>query len=565
MDRLNRYFRFFLSTVLLLFSMYISATVNLNNQVLAVEKAVNTKNFPVTLDNKTLFSFNSNIPGIPPKARAERITKTLEKIANDYSVDSNSIEAINAEGNVVIFSKDEWIMTVTPGDAKIAKETIESLAQSYLKKIQDSIDQYREKRSPEQKLLGIIKTFISTVAFLMILGFINFIFPKIHKYTHTYKVLLFKPLRIQNWQILSAEKQAELFWKLLQTIRLLLILVLLYIYIPLVLSFFPATERFSRSAFESFHSSLELTWTSFIKYLPNLFHILIICVFTYYVVRLSYAVFQALEKGILVIPGFYRDWAKPTYKLTSFLIWAIGTAIAFPYLPGFNSPAFQGVSIVLGAIVTFGGASTISNIFGGFVTIYTRAFQLGDMITIGEYSGVVIEKSILSTRICTPNNEIITIPNSTIVASSIKNFSASSRDMNRPLILHTTVTLGYDLPWRKIHQALISAALATNDILQDPTPVVWQTSLDDFYVSYELRVHTNKPLNFKIIYAQLHQNIQDKCNEVGIEIMSPHYSALRDGNQTTIPSNYLDKNYQVPGFNIKQIINDAEDRDLHSQ
>ena len=565
MDRLNRYFRFFLSTILLLFSMHISATVYLNNQVLAVEKTPNTKNFPVTLDNKTLFSFSSNIPGIPPKARAERITKTLEKIANDYSVDLNSIEAINAEGNVVIFSKDEWIMSVTPGDAKIAKEPIESLAQSYLKKIQDSIDQYREKRSPEQKLLGIIKTFISTVAFLIIFGFINFIFPRIHKYTHRYKVLLFQPLRIQNWQILSAEQQAELFWKLLQTIRLLLILVLLYIYIPLVLSFFPATERFSRHAFESFHSSWELTWTSFIKYLPNLFHILIICVFTYYIVRLSYAVFQALEKGILVIPGFYRDWAKPTYKLTSFLIWAIGMAIAFPYLPGFNSPAFQGVSIVLGAIVTFGGASTISNIFGGFVTIYTRAFQLGDMITIGEYSGVVIEKSILSTRICTPNNEIITIPNSTIVASSIKNFSASLRDMNRPLILHTTVTLGYDLPWRKIHQALISAALATNDILQDPTPVVWQTSLDDFYVSYELRVHTNKPLNFKIIYAQLHQNIQDKCNEVGIEIMSPHYSALRDGNQTTIPSNYLDKNYQVPGFNIKQIINDAEDRDLHSQ
>jgi small-conductance mechanosensitive channel len=120
-----------------------------------------------------------------------------------------------------------------------------------------------------------------------------------------------------------------------------------------------------------------------------------------------------------------------------------------------------------------------------------------------------------------------------------------------PLVLHTTVTLGYDLPWRKVHQALISAALATDDILQNPAPVVWQTSLDDFYVSYELRAYTDKPLKFKIIYTELHQNIQDKCNEVGIEIMSPHYSALRDGNQTTIPVSYLDKNYQAPGFKIE--------------
>jgi small-conductance mechanosensitive channel len=296
---------------------------------------------------------------------------------------------------------------------------------------------------------------------------------------------------------------------------------------------------------------LQLTWANLIKYLPNLFNILIVCVLTYYFIRLSNALFKALENGSLVLPGFYRDWARPTYKLTAFLIWALAAAIIFPYLPGFNSPAFQGISLLVGAIITFGGASTISNIFGGFVTIYTRAFQLGDRITVAEFTGVVIEKSILSTRICTINNEIVTIPNSSIVASSIKNFSASLRDIQQPLILTTTVTLGYDLPWRLIHQTLIEAALATQEILADPPPTIWQKSLDDFYVSYELRCCTKFPSHFKEIYTELHANIQDKCNQAGIEIMSPSYTSLRDGNQTTIPTNYLDKAYRSAKFNVE--------------
>jgi len=551
MNKFKKHLKLFISTVLIILGVYSSTTISINNQVLASEKTITNQTFPVSLDGRTLFSFSSNVTGIPPKTRAQRVSKSIEKIAEDFNIDLNDIEAIETEGGILISSKDEWIMSVTSGDAKAAKVSTENLATNYLKKIKEAISQYRDKRSPERTLTGIADTILSTVVVLIILGLINYIFPKIHEYSDRYRVVFFKPLTIQNWQILSADQQAELFWKTLKIIRWLIILGIFYIYIPLVLSFFPSTERFGKHVFDSFYSSLQSTWVNLIKYLPNLFNILIVCVLTYYFIRLSNALFKALENGSLVLPGFYRDWARPTYKLTAFLIWALAAAIIFPYLPGFNSPAFQGVSILLGAIVTFGGASTISNIFGGFVTIYTRAFQIGDRITIGEYSGVVIEKSILSTRICTLNNEIVTIPNSTIVASSITNFSASLRDISMPLVLHTTVTLGYDLSWRKIHQALISAALATDDILQDPAPVVWQTSLDDFYVSYELRAYTDKPLKFKIIYTELHQNIQDKCNEVGIEIMSPHYSALRDGNQTTIPVSYLDKNYQAPGFKIE--------------
>jgi small-conductance mechanosensitive channel len=120
------------------------------------------------------------------------------------------------------------------------------------------------------------------------------------------------------------------------------------------------------------------------------------------------------------------------------------------------------------------------------------------------------------------------------------------------VIFHTVATIGYNAPWRKVHDLLISAALETEDILHDPPPFVLQTALNDFYVSYELNAYTAKPRNMQNIYSVLHQNIQDRFNEAGVEINSPHYASLRDGNETTIPQNYLQQNYKRPAFEFHQ-------------
>ncbi len=268
----------------------------------------------------------------------------------------------------------------------------------------------------------------------------------------------------------------------------------------------------------------------------------------YYLIRFCRLFFSAIDSGTLRIPGFYEEWSEPTYKLTIILIVAIAAVLAFPYIPGFDSPSFRGLSLLFGALITLGGASAVANVIGGYIIIYTRGFQIGDRVKLGEYIGVVLEKTVLSTRIRTPNNEIITIPNSTMLTSSIVNYTATLRDVKEPLILNTTITLGYDVPWRKVHQTLIDAARATSDIVDEPAPFVLQTSLDDFYVSYELRAYTNNTTQIKRVYSELHQSIQDKCNEVDIEIMSPHYSAMRDGHQSTIPENYLPGNYVPPAF-----------------
>jgi small-conductance mechanosensitive channel len=179
-----------------------------------------------------------------------------------------------------------------------------------------------------------------------------------------------------------------------------------------------------------------------------------------------------------------------------------------------------------------------------------RAFQIGDFVKIGDDLGEVLERTLLVTRIRTQKNEVITIPNGTVLGGVVMNYSAEGR--KRGVIFHSVVTIGYSAPWRQVHELLISAALETSDILQDPAPFVLQTALNDFYVSYELNAYTTKPMNMLHIYSMLHQNIQDKFNQAGVEINSPHYMSLRDGNETTIPQNDLSKGYEHPVFEFQR-------------
>lgn len=178
----------------------------------------------------------------------------------------------------------------------------------------------------------------------------------------------------------------------------------------------------------------------------------------------------------------------------------------------------------------------------GVVLTYTRAFKVGDRVKISDAVGDVVENNLLITRIRTIKNVDITVPNAMVLASHITNYSSSA--LEHGLILHTTVTIGYDAPWRQVHELLISAACATENILELPAPFVLQTSLDDFYVSYQINAFTNTPAVMARTYSVLHQNIQEKFNAAGVEIMSPHYSSLRDGSMITTPEPYLPEAYK---------------------
>ena len=237
-----------------------------------------------------------------------------------------------------------------------------------------------------------------------------------------------------------------------------------------------------------------------------------------------------LQRGSLKIPGFYVDWANPTYQIIRILVLAFMVIVIFPYLTWFQfSQVFKGVSVFLGVLFTFGSAGALGNIVSGIVLTYMRAYRIGDRVKIGDAFGDVIEKSLLVTKIKTIKNEIVSIPNSSVMSSHTTNFSAEAIEYG--LILHTSVTIGYDTPWRQIHELLIKAALATDLIDKDPAPFVFQERLDDFYVSYQINAYTRIANKQHVTYSLLHQNIQDVFNEAGVEIMSSHYSNIRDGNK----------------------------------
>lgn len=513
------------------------------------------KAFPVMLDGKILFSVIS-ARGISAKERAEQISQRIETIAQDWEIPVDSLQILSLTESQVLYAQADntapiSIILLQKSDAEFSGKSLNELSERYLIILQDAISQYRQLRSTRNQTLAILYTAISTIILLAFLIIQNKIFPIIYAQIKILENTRFRAIRFQNFELISPKDLANFWLRFFKLLRWSVICFAFYLYFVWILGFFPATKQWADEQAEIIFKEFKNIGQAVISYTDELIVIAITIFISYYLIRLFKRLFNAIAVGRLSLPGFYREWAEPTYKLVVLLIIALAGAIIFPYLPGADSPSFRGISIFIGALVTLGSAGAISNLVGGVILIYTRAFEIGDRIEIGEVIGDVMEKTILSTRICTVDNEIITIPNSSIINSNIKNYSATLRDLNQALILHTTITLGYDIPWRKVQKVLIEAARSTSDILDNPVPFVWPISLDDFYVSYQLKAYTNNPSRLGEIYAHLHQNILDKCNEAGIEIMSSHYSAIRDGNQNTIPAEYLPDNYISPSFRME--------------
>ncbi len=510
----------------------------------------NQQDFPVVLDGETLFNFSSKVEGIPAKDRAERVSIRIEKVAKNFVIPVDSIKIEEFEGLKLISTEEQLLLAVTKSDAQVANRPLDELATEYLQKVKEAITQYREERGTERLFQNILTWVFDTAVAIVLLIVLRKIFNLINRRIEAWRGTRFRPLSIQTWQLLSVDQEANLFLGLLKIIYWVIVAVIFFVYFIAIGHYFPQTENWAEAILGSFLTALEIFGKALLAYLPNLFTIVLTLVVTFYIIRFSRLFFNAIDSGTLSLPGFDQEWARPTARLTTILICALAFATIFPLLPGATSPAFQGLSIFVGALFTLGGASAIANLVGGIVIIYTRAFRVGDIIELDKFKGKVHEKTILSTRIRTLNNEIITIPNATLTNSSIVNYNATLRELNEPMVVRANITLGYDVPWRLVERVLVEAASTTPGILEEPSPYIKIISLDDFYVNYELRAYTNKIDKLRTIYKELPQNILDKCNEAEIEILSPHYSAVRDGNQNTIPEDYLPKDYTAPGFRV---------------
>src|SRR5580765_1915642 len=506
---------------------------------------------PVEIDGKPILSIYAPIGGFTPNERAIAIQQRIIALSRNTNM---AIEAIHAEDRgtwTEILAGNNRIMGITEGDAKAAERPRVELAEEYTEILRLVVKQYREDHTWRHYWRGIFYAALASVCLVVLLTILFF-------------VRRIAGSRIERWLARPEGEGAPLpvalrlrrhlgppFTAMFGTLFWIIVLALLQSYVTLVLRFFPSTRYTSYRITNWLFSEFAAFGKTCVGYIPNLLLILCICLITSYLIKVNKYIFQEISDQRVTIRGFYPDWAEPTAKLTRTLILAAAAIVVFPYLPGSESPAFKGISVFLGVLLSLGSTSAVAHAVAGTILTYMRAFQVGDFVRIGNDIGEVIEKTLLVTRICTQKKEVVTIPNGTVLGGVVVNYSAEARQ--KGVIFHTTVTIGYNAPWRQVHELLISAARATEDVLCDPAPFVVQTALNDFYVGYELNASTVNPKNMQNIYSKLHQNIQDKFNEAGVEINSPHYTSLRDGNRTTIPDAYLPANYRDPVFEVREV------------
>jgi small-conductance mechanosensitive channel len=537
---------FFFSTVFLFAQ--VKSTTNFNNIKLEVNsndsilKRNSVVGFPIAPFKDTLFYVYNKIGSFTPQNRAKAISERIIQLYDDPFFSSDSLKISESDISLdIVYKNDFIIMSVLNKDAESVGVKKLDLAKKNLAIIKQTVLFQKENNSYLKwgKRIGLELLFVVLIGFVLFL--INKLFRRIKYFLIRKEERFFKGYKINNFHVLSPSQQLQIGFKLLSIIKIGILILIIYLSLPLLFSVFPSTEVYTTTLLNWILKPAKMALMGFVNFLPNLFSIIVIVALFRYLLKIIKYFVDEIQKENINIDGFYSDWAKPTFNIVKVLLYAFMLVIIFPYLPGSNSPIFKGVTVFVGVLFSIGSSNAIANMVAGLVITYMRPFKIGDFIKIGEVSGEVIEKTALVTRVRTPKMEDITIPNATVLSSTSTNFSANTKSDTNGLVIHTTVTIGYDVPWPKIHKALINAALRTDLLLKEPKPFVLQTSLDDFYVSYEINSFTKSPTKQPLIYSLLHQNIQDCFNEDGIEIMSPHYKALRDGNQTTIPEHYLDE------------------------
>jgi small-conductance mechanosensitive channel len=502
---------------------------------------------PVVIDGRPVVTVYERIANLTPEARAQGIEARIIALAKDSGVPPEAIRIQPRESWTEILTDNSIIMVVTDGDARAAGKSRQSLALEDAESIRNTIQTYRQEHGWRMILRAIFKTALVVLALFVALWIVRwcrlFFRVRIEKRIQESASLKEKSaLHLSIGYIGPTMLAAGTF------LRWLLIVGLCEVTLTIVLGFYSSTREISLTVTRWVFSQLEAWGAAVVDYLPSLLILAVIAIVTNYAVRLLRLIFDQIGKGDLKILGFYPDWAGPTEKLIRMLIFVLALIVAFPYLPGAKSPAFKGLSIFVGVLLSLGSSSAVANAIAGVILTYMRSFLVGDWVQIGDTMGEVVEKTLLVTRILTLKAEVITIPNSTVMNGSVKNYSTEAKKAG--VIFFTTVSIGFDAPWRTVHQLLINAALATEHVLQQPAPFVLQRSLDDFYVTYELNAYTDVPRKVLNIHSDLHRNIQDKFNDAGVEICSPHFSSLRDGNTVAIPEQYLKPDYKASGFRM---------------
>ena len=496
-----------------------------------------TPGIPVIVEGDTLYYLFAKRGGHTPQQRAEMNAAAITELGKRFNLQPDSVYIDSSDIVTDLMYGNKVLSSFTDQDGLWEGCSRDQLAAAKRKVIVDKLKVMKDEHSLWQLGKRILYFILVIVGQFLLFKLTIWLFNKLKARIQRLKDTKLKPISIQDYELLDTQKQVNLLVFLASLLRYAVMLLQLILTVPLLFAIFPQTKDLAYKLFSYIWDPIKSIFLGIVEYIPNLFTIFVIWLAVKYLVRLVRYLASEIQSERLKIGGFSADWAMPTFHIVRFLLYAFMIAMIYPYLPGSKSGVFQGISVFVGLIVSLGSSTVIGNIIAGLVITYMRPFKLVDRIKLNDTTGNVIEKTPLVTRIRTPKNEVVTIPNSFIMSSHTVNFSQSARDYG--LIIHSEVSIGYDIPWRKTHQLLIEAALNTPGVVDDPRPFVLETSLQDYYPVYQVNAYIKDANQLAQVYSDLHQNIQDRFNEEGIEIMSPHYIATRDGSETTIPKDDL--------------------------
>jgi small-conductance mechanosensitive channel len=475
----------------------------------------------VVIDGRTIFHLRG-ITSYPAARRAETVAGRIRDLARDPSFDPGTLEINQGEHDSRIgYAAQPTVLRVTDDDADLQGTDRRIYAEFCLGRIRESIVAYRAARTREALISSTWRAGLATILALVTLAVILRVIRSVIRWLERRYTGRVKALSIRSFELVRVER---LWFVLRGTLRFvggISLVVVAVGYLRYTLALFPWTAGAASQIDGWVLAPLALLGSGLLAKIPDLVFLAVLIVIVRYALRVVRLFFSAVRDGKVEFGGFESDWAEPTYKIVRLAIVALAVIVAYPYIPGSSSAAFKGVSLFIGVVFSIGSSSAISNLVAGYALVYRRAFHEGDVVKIGSSVGLVTQARLQVTHLRTPKNEEVIVPNSTILASEVVNYSAlAKRD---GLILYTTVGIGYETPWRQVEAMLLEAAERTPDLLKEPKPFVLATALGDFAVTYQINVYCADPRGMDRRYSTLHRNILDVFNEFGVQIMTPAY------------------------------------------
>lgn len=503
----------------------------------AAEADSSLKGVDVSYQGKPLFKIYANLGIFTPVERSIIISGRLAELAKRRVLDAEHLLMTESGDEIVISYEQEMIMAISASDSQALGFDKEEIALAYFEIIKDDFLPRFTQLSLRQDIFLIAKTVILAILVILISGLL---FGLLKRLMDWLKRLLGKLQKefslgivIRGFRVLTAEQFEKTASFILGLINFILIVILSYFSIYFLLYVIPYTRSIALQLQAYIMKPIADVGNASLNYLPNLIFIIVVVFVSRYLLKFLRYFFDEVKKGNIHFKNFYADWADSTYQIFKFLILFFVVVIIFPYLPGSGSPAFQGISIFVGVLVSLGSSSAIANIIAGIILTYMRAYRIGDYVKIGDKEGVLIESTLLVLRVKTVKNEEISIPNAIALSGHIMDYSRYAREGD--LILHTNVAMGYQVPSKQVEELLIKAALQSEGINIHKQPFVHIKELKDFYIVYELNAYTDKPNSMGKLYSNLHKSVLDVFAEAGIEMVLPSYNALRQGEESTIP------------------------------